>query len=442
MAPERGTAAAAPPPAATEHGDVVLAPVATDLRAGTEVAGYRLSELVGRGGMGVVYRAEHVHLGRTVALKLLTPELSSQPGFRERFVREARVAASIHHPNVVTVYDAGEADGLLYLAMQYVEGSDLGALLERGPLDPAEALSILEQVGAGLDAAHAAGVVHRDVKPGNVLIDAARCYLTDFGLTRRISSATALTQHDELVGTLDYVAPEQIAGERVDARTDVYSLGCVFFQMLSGAVPFPRPSRVATIYAHLQESPPPLAQLRTGLSDAIDAVIAKALAKRPQERFERCGELVAAAREAFGGNGAATAVQPLRRAARRTVLIAAGTPTIPAIVRGMLGGGDFEYHMAEHGAQAVDLVRETLPDVVLLDWELPGVSAAEVARAIRGDARTARVRVVAVAARPAAPSERDLEAAGVDALLVRPFSSLQLQMAAGGLLDRRGTPSG
>ena len=212
----------------TVHGGVEPLPLATDLRAGTTLAGYRLEEVVGRGGMGVVYRACHLLLERTAAVKLLSPELAADAAFRERFVRESRMAAALEHPHVVPVYDAGEQDGLLYIAMRYVDGTDLGTVLERGgALEPSQALAIARQVGSALDAAHERSIVHRDVKPANVLIDERGAYLSDFGLTKRVSSETRLTAHGQFVGTIDYMPPEQIEGARLDPRSDVYAFGCV-----------------------------------------------------------------------------------------------------------------------------------------------------------------------------------------------------------------------
>src|SRR4051794_236214 len=193
---------------------------------GMAIGDYRLEELIGRGGMGVVYRATQLSLGRTVAIKLIAEAAADDPAFRARFKREARLAAGIDHPNVIPVYQADESAGRLYIAMRYVEGTDLGALIaERGPLPVEEAAAIVDQVAAALDAAHARGLVHRDVKPGNVLVDhAAHVYLTDFGVTKQVASRTGLTLEGGLVGTLDYAAPEQLSGAPVDARTDVYAL--------------------------------------------------------------------------------------------------------------------------------------------------------------------------------------------------------------------------
>ena len=202
---------------------------------GQRFGAYMLGPLLGRGGMGVVYQAQHVHLGRTVALKLLAPELSRSEDFRARFLRESRLAAELDHPGIVTVYDAGEVNDVLFIAMRFVRGTDLAALLQqRGPLPPDETLSILHQVATALDAAHAAGLVHRDVKPANVMIEGQRCYLADFGLTKRSSSdSVQLTAAGQFLGTVDYVAPEQIEGRPTDGRADQYALGCVLFECLT-----------------------------------------------------------------------------------------------------------------------------------------------------------------------------------------------------------------
>src|SRR5687768_5510793 len=225
---------------------------------GTTFAGYRVDSLVGRGGMGVVYRATDLSLERPVALKLVAPELAENERFRARFLREPRLAASLDHPNVIPIYEAGEHDGQLYLAMRYVEGSDLKALLEReGKLSPERTIAILAQVASALDAAHRRGLVHRDVKPANVLLDEDRhVYLTDFGITKQLGRAS--TDTGQMVGTLDYLAPEQIRGETVEARTDCYSLACVLYECLSGKPPFHRETEAETMWAHMQEQPAPL----------------------------------------------------------------------------------------------------------------------------------------------------------------------------------------
>jgi predicted ATPase/tRNA A-37 threonylcarbamoyl transferase component Bud32 len=271
-----------------------------DLRRGTNVAGYRIEAVVGRGGMGVVYLAEQLRLKRRVALKLLAPELAGDERFRERFLRESELAASLDHPNVVPIFDAGEAEGLLYIAMRYVEGTDLGTLLaHEGRLDPQRTIEIVGAVAAGLDAAHARGLVHRDVKPPNVLLaEDGSVYLADFGLTRG-ADEVGPAQMPHLSGTLDYVSPEQIEGEPPDPRADIYALGCVLYHCLAGATPFSKASPMAVLWAHFHEAPPSLRERRPELPAAIDTVIAKALAKVPEERYPSCGELAAAAAAAL-----------------------------------------------------------------------------------------------------------------------------------------------
>ncbi len=271
------------------------------VESGVEIGGYRVEELIGRGGMGEVYRAHDGRLDRNVALKILAPRYADDDAFRERLLRESRLAASLDHPNVVPVYDAGEADAGFYLAMRYVEGADLRAVLRReGALAPARVIEIVSQVAGALDAAHTKGLVHRDVKPSNVLIDErGHCYLADFGLTQSVSGRGQATD-GSLLGTLDYVAPEQIRGDEVDGRADVYALGCMLFECLTGEVPFRRPSEVATIYAHLEDEPPSASAHRSGLPPAIDAVFVRAMAKEPDERYSSCAELVADASAALG----------------------------------------------------------------------------------------------------------------------------------------------
>ena len=279
-----------------------------DPAVGTEVAGYRIVEQAGSGGMGVVYRAEETGLGgRPVALKLLPPALAGDPDFRARFLREMRVAAAIDHPNIVPIYRAGEDRGLLYLAMRYVHASDLRrALKAEGRLDPARALAILDQVARALDAAHARGLVHRDVKPGNILLappvldgDPEHVYLVDFGLARADSDDRSIGGDGSFLGTPRYASPEQAAGRPVDGRTDGYALGCVLHECLTGRPPFPDGPGEAVLLAHLEAAPPRVTIHRPDLPPAIDQVIARALAKAPEDRFPSCRALVAAAREAL-----------------------------------------------------------------------------------------------------------------------------------------------
>jgi hypothetical protein len=287
-------------------------------QVGSQFAGYRIESLVGRGGMGVVYRARQLELGRTVALKLIAPDALEDAAARERFVSEARHAAAIEHPNVVPIYAAGESDGVAYFVMRLVEGDDLRTRVKRdGPLAPRVAATIAMSVGEALDAIHTAGLVHRDVKPANILLaDGDHVYLTDFGLARSALArgATTSTGSGRWAGSLHYAAPEQIRGGRVDARADVYALGGVLVFMLTGRVPFDRDSDEATLWAHVADPPPRPSALRRGLPKAFDDVVARAMAKQPQDRFASAGDLGRAALAAAEG----------RRAPRRRGPVAQG----------------------------------------------------------------------------------------------------------------------
>jgi YVTN family beta-propeller protein len=276
--------------------------LSTDRRVGTELLGYRVESLLGRGGMGVVYKAYDPRLKRYVALKLVAPEFSGDERFRERFLRESELAASLEHPNVIPIHDAREVEGRLVIAMRLVEGIDLKQLLQKeGTLDAKRALAICAQVAAALDAAHARGLVHGDVKPSNVLLDPQEhVYLADFGLTRRLAEQGLPVGQGLSLGTPAYVSPEQIEGGEVDGRADLYSLGCVLYECLTGEVPFARDSELAVLWAHVQEEPLRPSERTPALPEAIDAVIAKALAKEPGKRYANCAELVEAAREALG----------------------------------------------------------------------------------------------------------------------------------------------
>jgi serine/threonine protein kinase len=278
---------------------------------GQRIAGYLVEAEIGRGGMAVVYRARDLRLERTVALKLLAPELARNDTFRKRFTHESRVAAAIDHPHIVPIFEAGETDGVLYIAMRYVPGQDLRELLSReGPLSVAAAGRIAVQVASALDAAHAHDLVHRDVKPGNILVAEGtdsdhpeHVYLTDFGLTKKSLSLTGFTSVGQFVGTLDYVAPEQVSGRPVDGRCDVYSLGCVVYETLSGVPPFRRDDDMALLWAHQYDPPPPLTEERPDLPADLDDVLAKALAKSPDERYDTCLQFVATLRAAGAGTG-------------------------------------------------------------------------------------------------------------------------------------------
>jgi serine/threonine protein kinase len=282
----------------------------SELSDGDEFAGYRIERRLGRGGMGILYLAVEPGLQRRVALKLIAPEVATDEVFARRFAEESRIAASIEHPNVVPIYAAGEEGGVPWIAMRYVAGSDLGRRIAReGPLDPAEAVALIAQVGNGLDAIHAAGLVHRDVKPANVLLSgepsSAHAYITDFGVARNIATESGLTQTGRFVGTLDYVAPEQISGEPIDARADVYALGCLLFKLLTGEVPFPREGEAARLYAHLNDPPPAPSLYATAVPKALDDVVVRAMAKPPGDRYLSAGDLGRAAQAALSGTGVA-----------------------------------------------------------------------------------------------------------------------------------------
>jgi serine/threonine protein kinase len=277
----------------------------TGLAAGSVVAGYRVESRIGAGGMAMVFRARDESLGRTVALKVLAPALADDADFRERFIRESRAAAVVDHPHIIPVYGAGEFNGVLYLAMRYVAGGDLRALLKReGPLPPSRAAFLLSPLASALDAGHAAGLVHRDVKPANILIDTSpgrpdHLYLSDFGLAKG-NATTGLTGTGQFLGTLDYCAPEQIGGKPARPQTDQYALGCVAYTMFTGTVPFPRDEVTAVLWAHMSEPPPQVTRLRPDLPAAVDAVLAKAMAKDPEERYPTCTEFADAIRAALG----------------------------------------------------------------------------------------------------------------------------------------------
>ena len=255
--------------------------IVTGLAAGSRIAGYRLEERIGQGGMAVVFRARDEKLDRTVALKVLAPTLAGDAEFRRRFSSESRAAAAIDDPNIVPVFAAGEADGMLFIAMRYVAGGDAQSLLNReGPLPPDRVVTIISPVASALDAAHRAGLVHRDVKPSNMLMDVLpgrpdHVYLSDFGLSKAVASTSGITRAGTVLGTLAYISPEQIRGKPADHRADQYSLACSAFELLAGAPPFRRDEPTAVMYAHLSEPPPRLTSLRPGLPPAVDGVPVK-----------------------------------------------------------------------------------------------------------------------------------------------------------------------
>jgi len=318
----------AQPETSIQAGAWVLEPcaMAEDTRVGTELAGYQIEGVIGRGGMSVVYLAEHVRLGRKVALKVLSHELAGSERFHDRFLRESKLAASIDHPNIVPIYDADEAEGVLYIAMRYVEGSDLKqAIRDAGRLEALRTSAIVDKVASALDAAHARGLVHRDVKPANVLLTPDdHAYVSDFGLTKRAVSVSGLTETGQLIGTIDYVAPEQIKGDPVDQRADVYSLGCLLFECLTGHAPYPRDIEVGVLWAHVETPPPSLTAERPELPSEVDDVVGLAMAKDPAERTAAAGDVAAGFRSALALEpGRVTLRRRKPKPRRRRALIAA-----------------------------------------------------------------------------------------------------------------------
>jgi serine/threonine protein kinase len=306
---------------------------AGELAIGMQFAGYVIEGVAGRGGMGVVYRARQLRPSRIVALKVISPQLASDSDFRERFTSESEIATSIEHSNVIPVYAVGEDSHLLYIAMRYVQGTDLGAVIAaEGRLAPGRAVEILAELTAALDAAHAHGLVHRDIKPANVLIaregQREHVYLTDFGLAK-LAASGGRTRTGMFVGTLDYAAPEQLKGRRVDARTDVYAAGCVLYQMLTGRVPFPQEHEAAIMFSHLSTEPPSVRELVPSLPAELDAVITRAMAKNPDDRYPSAGDL---ARDAIAATEGQRVTSPERSVATGRAAPAGVAPTAPRTV--------------------------------------------------------------------------------------------------------------
>ena len=299
------------------------------LAPGSRVAGYLLERLVGVGGMAAVYQARDERLGRVVALKVL----AGDEALRRRFIREARAVAAVDHPHIIPVYEAGEADGVQFIAMRFVAGGTLqGVIRDSGALQPRRAAAFISQVASALDAAHAAGLVHRDVKPGNILVDARRggpehAYLTDFGIARAMLSAGTLTSAGQFLGTPDYAAPEQINGHPVDGRADQYALGCVAYEVLSGTVPFVREMPLAVLYAHLSTSPSQVTLVRPDLPLVVNEVLNTALAKVPGNRYSSCADFADALREALGLDP----YDPSRSARPPTTAVPVRPPIAPTI---------------------------------------------------------------------------------------------------------------
>jgi Protein kinase domain len=307
----------------------------TPFGPGSQIGKYVLEQQIGHGGMAVVFRARDNQLGRLVALKIMAPSVASDAEFRQRFIRESRAAAGVDDPHIIPVFEAGESAGVLFIAMRYVAGGDVRSLLAReGPLSVARVSAILVSVASALDAAHAALLVHRDVKPGNMLMDVRKgrpdhVYLADFGLTKATSGAVSLTGTGRFLGTADYAAPEQIGGRRVDGRADQYALACAAVEMLTGQPPFPLENVMAILTAHMSEPPPPLSALRHGLPAELDAVLGRALAKSPDDRYLSCGDFTTAFERAarVGRSEARVAAGAShRRTSGETATLAPGRP--------------------------------------------------------------------------------------------------------------------
>jgi hypothetical protein len=308
--------------------------------AGSMIAGYRLEQQIGQGGMAVVFRARDERLGRQVALKILAPALAADDAFRQRFIRESRAAAAVDDPHIIPVFEAGDAAGVLFIAMRYVGGGDVRTLVRtNGPLPASRAAAILSPVASALDAAHVAGLVHRDVKPANILVDMRpgrpdHVYLSDFGLSKGTAASTGLTGLNQFLGTLDYISPEQIEGRPTDGRADEYALACTAFELLTGYPPFQRDEATAVMYAQMSTPPPALTSRRPDLPSAADPVLARALAKAPADRFASCREFADALRVAFGlqpyDSGPGTIPPPARRPTQiaRPATPGAAAPTV------------------------------------------------------------------------------------------------------------------
>ncbi len=355
-------------------------------RIGTKFAGYRIEALIGRGGWSTVYRAESPRLGIRVALKILNADVSEDEAMRERFVRESRLAAGLNHPNVITIFDAGAWHDDLFIAMRYVAGGDLKKQVREGPLEPRRALGILAQVASGLDAAHERGLVHRDVKPANIMLDSGSAerapeiaYVSDFGLIRELHATGSPTKSGELLGTIDYIAPEQIEGGPIDGRADIYSLGCVAYECFTGRTPFVRENEAAVLWAHMKDDPPPVSEVEPELPVGLDKPIARAMAKDPDDRFDSCFEFAAALNEVLdpGERELGTVVLPradpagsgsgrrLRAAAVAVAALALGA--VGAAAAFVVAGGDDPTFVAGPGTTRTVVETET----VVTTQELP-----------------------------------------------------------------------
>jgi serine/threonine protein kinase len=411
-------------PTAPGVADDAEAPASSLPDIGDELAGYKIQALVGRGGMGVVFRAEHLHLGRVIALKVLTADLAHNRRFRERFIHEARTAARLDHPSIVPVFDAGQAEHLLYIAMKYIDGVDLGHVVDAdGRLSPQRTVDLLTDIADALDVAHSAGLVHRDVKPGNVLVDNRRPYLTDFGLTERISSRTDLTEAGPTVGTAAYLAPEQIRGEHADARTDVYGLGCVVYECLTGNVPFVRDTDMGVLWAHLEQEPQPPSERVNELPTALDRVVAMALAKRKQDRYASCGQLIKALAEVTGSQRPRSSTR--NRIPVTTVLVVTADRAASSLIEATLAEGRVYVAGAGNAERALQQAQAHPPGLAFVDADLPG-DAIALCQQLRLTDEAAAPRIVMLVGRQAHFDRGAAVGAGIDDFLPKPFSALQL----------------
>jgi serine/threonine-protein kinase len=314
---------------------------------GYEIAGYRIERLLGRGGMGRVYEATQLGLERPVALKILNDDLSGDEAFRARFRREGRVQGALAHPHVVGVHEAGEADSRLFIAMQLVDGPTLKELVLDGAMDPHRATAILAQVADALDAAHAAGLTHRDIKPQNVLVGPGdHAYLADFGLTKTLSDSAGFTRTGQFMGTIDYISPEQINGRPATPASDIYALAAILYESVTGSVPFPRDTEAAVLFAHISSEPPAVSTLRVGLPAALDAIVSAGLAKEPGDRPATATALLEAALEALGGPAGARGTAEPATAAEAGAGDGPQGATPPQVLRRPVTDADFPPTMA------------------------------------------------------------------------------------------------
>jgi serine/threonine protein kinase len=340
------------------------------LEAGTIVSGYRIDGTLGEGGMAAVYQATQLSLNRVVALKLLAPNLSDDPGFRARFQREGHVQAALDDEHIVTVYEAGESEYGLFLAMRLIRGPTLKRLILDDQLDPRRSVRLLTQVAHALDAAHAAGLIHRDIKPQNILIGKGdHAYLADFGLIRAPDEAR-LTGTGQFIGTIDYVAPEQIQGEPATPASDCYALAGVLYECLTGEVPFPKPSEAATLHAHVMSPPPSVSERRPDLPPALDEVIAEGMAKDPWARPSPAAELIQAAARALSSSASSPTVPAQAdrsdgvdeqgRRGQTTKVHTVGAPDSAAVDQSPPGS----VRAADRGSGRADLTRPVVPPVM------------------------------------------------------------------------------